>query len=142
MLRGGRPRVARGDERGQATIEMIGIIPIVTLIAGAIIQLYLVGYAAVSAESASRVAARAYSEGAGAGEAEALGRRDAGGLFDPDVAVGPGNVSKSGKEPAVGYASLDEPVSAQATLTVPFLGIGVKGLDYELTRFTVMPRTS
>ena len=34
-----------------------------------------------------------------------------------------------------------ESVSARATLTVPFLGIGVKGLDYEVTRYTVMPRT-
>lgn len=46
------------DERGVATIEMIGIIPVAVLIAGSILQLFLVGYAALSAESAARLAAR------------------------------------------------------------------------------------
>lgn len=131
----------RRDEGGQATIEMIGIIPLAALIAGAIIQLYLVGYAAVAAESSSRLAAREYSKGASAGEAEAAGRGEANGIFDSVVAVSSGNQSNGVDEPAVTYRGVDDSVSARATLTVPFLGIGVKGLNYHVTRFTVMPRT-
>jgi hypothetical protein len=33
-------------------------------------------------------------------------------------------------------------VSAKATLTVPFLGIGVDALDIHVTRYAVFPRTS
>ena len=56
--------------------------------------------------------------------------------------MGSGNHSASGEEPSVGYRSLgDDPVTATATLTVPFLGIGVKGLDLHITRYTVMPTT-
>jgi Flp pilus assembly protein TadG len=130
----------RRDQRGQAAIEMIGIIPLAALIAGAIIQLYLVGHAAVSAEAASRIAARAASTGAA--DAEALGEAEAGALFNPDVDVAYGNVSAPGNEPSVGYQYVDDSVSAEATLTVPFLGIGVQGLDYRVTRYTVMPRTN
>ena len=71
-----RPR--RRDDRGQATIEMIGIIPIAAMIAGAIIQLYLVGYAAVAAESASRLAAREASKGMSSAEAEQVGAQSLG----------------------------------------------------------------
>jgi hypothetical protein len=130
------------EERGQATIEMIGVIPLAALIAGAIIQLYLVGYAAVSAESASRLAAREASKGdLSFGEAAAAGEGDVNGIFDPVVEVRSGNLSDGVEEPAVSYRGVRDPVSARATLTVPFLGIGVAGLDYHVTRFTVMPRT-
>jgi hypothetical protein len=52
-----------------------------------------------------------------------------------------GNLSAAGEEPSVTSTGVGESVSARATLTVPFLGIGVKGLNYEVTRYTVMPRT-
>lgn len=134
-----RPR--RRDDRGQATIEIIGIIPLAAMIAGAIIQLYLVGYAAVAAESASRLAAREASKGMSSAEAAQVGRDDVVSIFEPDVEVRDGNLSAAGDEPSVTSTGVGESVSARATLTVPFLGIGVKGLDYEITRYTVMPRT-
>ncbi len=135
------PRAVR-SEQGQATIEILGIIPVAVLVLGGIIQLYLVGYAAVSAESASRLAAREYSKGASAGAAEAAARSAVGSLFEPTVRVGPGNLSSGGDEPSVGYSGgLDAPVSARVTATVPFLGIGVKALDITVTRYSVMPRT-
>lgn len=132
----------RTDERGQATIEILGIIPIAALILGGIIQLFLVGYAAVSAESASRLAAREYSKGADAGAAESAARQAVGSLFDPIVEVGPGNLSEGSDEPSVAYqGGLEEPVSAKVSAKVPFLGIGVEALDIRVTRYTVMPRT-
>lgn len=132
----------RKNEHGVATIEMIGIIPIAALIAGAIIQLYMVGYAAVSAESASRLAAREASKGALQSQAEAAGTSDVNPLFSPVVQVRDYNQSDSGQEPSVSNTvGLQNPVSAKATLTVPFLGIGVKGLDLHITRYTVMPKT-
>lgn len=132
-----RPR----DERGQATIEMIGILPLAALIAGAIIQLYLVGYAAVAAESASRLAAREASKGMSSTEAEQVGRGDVMSIFEPQVEVSDGNISEAGEEPSVTSTGVGQAVSARATLTVPFLGIGVSGLDIDVTRYTVMPRT-
>jgi hypothetical protein len=130
------------DERGQATIEILGIIPIAALVLGGIIQLFLVGYAAVAAESASRLAAREYSKGASAQAAEASARADVGSLFEPTAQVGPGNLSESADEPSVSYqGGLEEPVSAKVTVKVPFLGIGVEALDIRVTRYTVMPRT-
>ena len=130
------------SERGQATIEILGIIPIAALVLGGIIQLFLVGYAAVSAESASRLAAREYSKGASAGEAEQRAREEIGGLFEPIVEVGPGNLSDDSEEPSVGDGGgLDDPVSARVSVKVPFLGIGVENLDIRVTRYTVMPRT-
>jgi hypothetical protein len=131
----------RRDQGGQATIEMIGIIPIAALVAGAIIQLYLVGYAAVAAESASRLAAREASKGMSHGAAESVGRGDVAAIFTPVVEVRSGNLSTSGEEPSVDPRSVGDAVSARATLTVPFLGIGVKGLNYQVTRYTVMPAT-
>lgn len=131
------------EQRGQATIEMIGIIPLAVLILGGIIQLYMVGYAAVSAESAARLAAREASKGMGAAQAEQAGARQVNQRFEPQVQVRDGNLSASGQEPSVGPSGgLDDPVSAKATLTVPFLGIGVANLDIHVTRYSVVPRTS
>jgi hypothetical protein len=132
----------RRDQSGQATLEILGFIPIAAVVLGGIIQLFLVGYAAVSAESASRLAAREYSKGAPAGAAADTARREVGALFRPDVEVGPGNRSTSGEEPSVApRVGLDDPVSARVSVTVPFLGIGVESLDITVTRYTVMPRT-
>lgn len=120
---------------------MIGIIPIAALIAGAIIQLYLVGYAAVAAESASRLAAREASKGMSTAGAEQVGRGDVVDIFEPVLEVRTGNLSAEGEEPSVAASGVTGSVSARATLTVPFLGIGVKGLDYQVTRYAVMPQT-
>jgi hypothetical protein len=126
-----------------ATIEMIGIIPLAVMIAGAIIQLYLVGYAAVKAESAARLAAREASQGTAyaAAEGMAYDQFPGGSMFDPQFHVAPGDQSETGEEPSVDGSSLTDEVSAKATLTVPFLGIGIKGLDIHVTRYAVMPMT-
>ena len=138
----GRPSPGRRGERGQASIEVLGVIPLAAMVLGGIIQLYLVGYAAVSAEAASRLAAREYSKGASAGAAEAAAVSDVGAFFSPVATVGPGDASDGSEEPAVGSsAGLDDPVTATVSVEVPFLGIGVESLDIRVTRYTVMPRT-
>lgn len=132
----------RRDERGQATIEMIGVIPIAVLIAGAIIQLFMIGYAAVAAESSARLAAREFSQGTDPSSAEAHARQDSPGIFDAQVNVQDGNQSRAGSEPAVGDSPVPDAVSAKAVYTVPFIGIGVKGLNLHVTRYVVVPRTN
>jgi Flp pilus assembly protein TadG len=132
-------RTAR--ERGQATLEMVGIIPIFMLVLGAIIQLFLVGYAAVAAESTARHAAREASLGSSPDTAEARALSDAPRIFDARVNVQNGNQSVAGDEPGVSSALLSGAVSAKATFTVPFLGIGVDHLNLHVTRYAVLPRT-
>ncbi len=126
------------DERGVATIEMIGIIPVAVLIAGSILQLFLVGYAALSAESAARLAAREAAGGASPHQAAAEAEASVNSIFEPQVDVG-GNLSASGDEPAVGSRSVDAGAGAEARLTVPFLGIGVDSLNITVTRYAVLP---
>lgn len=130
----------RRDERGQATIEMIGIIPIAVMIAGAIIQLFMIGYAAVAAESSARLAAREVSSGTDPASAEQAAQRDAPKIFDARVDVQDGNQSTNGNEPSVTADTVPDAVSAKAVYTVPFLGIGVSGLDMHLTRYVVLPK--
>lgn len=132
----------RRDQRGQATLEMIGIIPFFILIVGAILQIYMIGYAAVSAESAARMAAREYSQGADAASAEQAASNAAPDRFSPQVRVDNGNVSSSAEEPDVNTYSDADTVSAKATLTVPFLGIGVSNLNMHITRYVVLPKTN
>jgi Flp pilus assembly protein TadG len=135
-------RRGRRDQRGQATLEMIGILPLFMIVLGAIIQLFMIGYAAVSAEGSARLAARELSKGTDASTAQRLAERDAPRYFDARVVPSQGNLSRSGDEPAVGAGGEAGSVSAKATLTVPFLGIGVSGLDIHVTRYAVFPRTS
>jgi hypothetical protein len=130
------------SQRGQATLEMIGILPLFVIVLGAIIQLFMIGYAAVSAEASARLAAREMSKGTAVATARQLAERDAPRYFDPQVSPSTGNLSGAGDEPAVGAGGEPESVSAKATLTVPFLGIGVSGLDMHVTRYAVFPSTS
>lgn len=131
-------REQRG-ERGTATLEMIGIIPMAFLVAGAIIQLYMVGYAAVAAESAARLTAREASKGTSAGSAESQGEDSVNARFRPRVDLV--SSAEAGDEPSVRPAAVENEVTAKATLAVPFLGIGVESLDLEITRYVVMPVT-
>jgi pilus assembly protein CpaE len=62
---------ARG-ESGQASVELIGMLPFLVLTALLIWQLLLVGYAATSAENAARAASRVESRG---GDGEKAARR-------------------------------------------------------------------
>jgi Flp pilus assembly protein TadG len=135
-----RTRPRRG-QRGQATLEMIGVLPILAIILGTVIQLFMIGYAAVSAEASARVAARELSKGASTATARRLGEQDAPRVFDARVQPSTGNLSQAGDEPSVVGGAQPESVSARATLTVPFLGIGVRGLDLDVTRYAVFPST-
>jgi len=130
-------RRRRGDESGVATIEFLGVLPLVILIAGAIFQLFLMGYAAVEAESSARLAARELSKGTDESAAEARGESQASSFFDVAVNAGSGSGSGDG-EPAAG-GSAESSVNAEATVTVPFLGFGVEMFDIEITRHAVMP---
>jgi Flp pilus assembly protein TadG len=132
----------RRSQSGQATLEMIGILPLFVIVLGAIIQLFMIGYAGVAAEASARVAARELSKGTDAGTARRLAERDAPRFFDPRVVPSDGNLSQPGQEPSVTGGGEPGSVSAKATLTVPFLGIGVDALDIHVTRYAVFPRTS
>lgn len=65
-------RTGRG-ERGQTTVEFIGVIPILILVGLALIQLGLVAYSAEQAGTGARAAARAVARDAGA-DADAVAR--------------------------------------------------------------------
>jgi Flp pilus assembly protein TadG len=132
----------RRSQRGQASLEMIGILPLFVIILGAVIQLFMIGYSAVSAEASARVAARELSKGSSASTATQLAEQDAPRVFEARVVTSDGNLSRAGQEPSVGAGAEAGSVSASATLTVPFLGIGVRGLDMHVTRYAVFPRTS
>lgn len=132
----------RRNERGQAVIEMLGILPIAILITGAIIQLFLVGYAAVSAESSARLAAREASQGSDYDSASRAAEADVPGIFGASVRVSGYDPSQSGDEPSIESTSgaFDE-VGAVSRVKVPFLGFGIDSLDITVTRYAVMPRT-
>lgn len=125
-------------QRGQATIEMLGILPIAILVAGIILELFLIGYAAVSAESAARQAAREVSRGTSAHSAERRAERGVPGVFEANVHAGHGAVAL-GEEPGVSSGGVTDQVSAEARVKVPFLGFGVKGLNLTVTRYATMP---
>lgn len=131
--RGRRP--SRRDERGSITaIETLGFIPIIVIIVGAIFQLYLLAQAGVEAESAARLATRELSKGTSSSEAESAGQDQANPRFEVDVRA----YDDSSHEPGTGSAS--DSVSATAEATVPFLGIGIPGLDITIERTATMPQ--
>ena len=128
-------RRARRDERGSITaIETLGMIPIIVIVVGAMFQLYLLAQAGVEAESAARLATREMSKGTSASAAESHGRSQANPRFQVEVSAD----DDSAGEPGTSGAS--DAVSATASATVPFLGIGVPGLDLTIERSAVMPQ--
>lgn len=56
-------RTGRRGERGQASVELIGMLPFLVLGALLVWQLLLVGYAVTSAENAARAASRVEARG-------------------------------------------------------------------------------
>jgi hypothetical protein len=54
----------RQDERGQASVELVVLLPLLILILLALVQACLAGYAAWSAMTAARAGARAHAVGA------------------------------------------------------------------------------
>jgi hypothetical protein len=66
--------MTRGSERGQASIELLGMLPLLVALALVVLQLLAVGYASVLAGSAAEAGALALAAGADprAGVREAL----------------------------------------------------------------------
>jgi hypothetical protein len=123
------------DERGSITaIETLGMIPIVAIVVGAIFQLYLLAQAGVEAESAARLATREMSKGTPAMIAERKGRAQANPRFEVKV-----RADDSADEPGTSSGATGA-VSATAEATVPFLGIGIPGLDLTIERSATMPQ--
>jgi hypothetical protein len=58
-----------GDQHGQATIELVALLPVVAVVLAAAWQAALAGHAVWAATSAARAAARAHAVGADAGAA-------------------------------------------------------------------------
>jgi pilus assembly protein CpaE len=65
-------RAGARDERGQATVELIGMLPFLVLAALVVWQLLLVGYSITSAENAARAASRVAARG---GDGEKAAKR-------------------------------------------------------------------
>jgi Flp pilus assembly protein TadG len=59
-----RPRSALRDARGQASVELVALLPVLLVVVAGLWQLVLVGYAAWGATAAARAAARAHAVGA------------------------------------------------------------------------------
>lgn len=59
----------RSSERGQASVELVALLPLLVLILLALVQACLAGYAAWSATTAARAGARAHAVGADVGRA-------------------------------------------------------------------------
>lgn len=130
-------RTRHRDDRGSITaLEILGVIPLVAIVVGAMFQLYLLGQAGVEAESAARLTARELSKGVPASSATARGEGQANAKFDVVVHAGDG----TSHEP--GVSSAGDAVAATAEATVPFLGtgIGIPGLDITIERTATMPR--
>jgi hypothetical protein len=128
-------RRAGRDERGSITaIETLGMIPIIAIVVGVMFQLYLLAQAGVEAESAARLATREMSKGTSASAAESDGQAQANPRFQVEVRAD----DASAAEP--GTSSASDSVSATAEATVPFLGIGIPGLDLTIERSAVMPQ--
>jgi Flp pilus assembly protein TadG len=62
-------RAPLGDSRGQAAVEFVALLPVLVLLAAALWQLALVGYAHWGSRAAARAAARAQAVGSDPGRA-------------------------------------------------------------------------
>lgn len=127
------------SEAGQATIDFIGVLPFAILVAGVIIQIFLVGYAAISAESSARLAAREASQGTSQERAADRAEKSIPSLFEPSVVFS--SAVDDSEEPGVSVTSNGDTSTARSQVKVPFLGIGVDKLDITLTRYATMPNT-
>src|SRR5919107_4737933 len=103
-------------ERGQATVELVALLPLVALLAGALWQAAVAGQAVWLAGSAARAAARASAVGADAGAAarRALPARLESGLVV--TRVGDGGVRVTIAIPAIVGDAHVGGVSARARL--------------------------
>jgi Flp pilus assembly protein TadG len=121
-----RIRAATGRarrDRGQAAIELLGVLPVLLLIALVGVQLGIVAYAASQASTAARAAARTASQDLPGASPQAAGEAAVSGWLRVSVQV-------SGD---------DEDVTATARIKVPSLIPGIGGFG-PVTRTARMPR--
>jgi Flp pilus assembly protein TadG len=86
----------RTSQRGSASIEFLGLLPLLLAVTLAIVQACLVGATVSAADSAARAAARATSEGndpAAAGHAAVPGWLDGATAVSADAGTGASKVS-------------------------------------------------
>ena len=54
---------ARGRDAGQASLELLGMVPVMLMVMGVVFQLLTIGYSITQAENAARAGARAEARG-------------------------------------------------------------------------------
>lgn len=108
----------RRDERGQVSVELLGMVPWLLLAALVAWQLMLAAYTAVSVGNAARTASRVESRG---GEAEEAGRLALPGILADGATV----------------TTEDEEVSV--TAKVPILIPGIGSDDIVITKSAIFP---
>lgn len=113
-----RLRAAARDERGQASIELIGMLPFLVLAGLLVWQLLLFGYAATSAENAARAASRVEARG---GNGERAANRVVGSALREGM-----RVQLSGEKAVV-------------RVRVPLLVPGITGDDVTISRSAELP---
>ncbi len=133
------------NDSGSALIEFLGVIPFAVLVAGFILQMFLIGYGAISAESSARFAARQQALGTSNATIVAM-VHDRAAYWNPQVTLRDGDFltadtpgAPDALEPQVTSTGDSQASSAKVTVTVRFLGFGVAPLDIAITRFAVMP---
>jgi TadE-like protein len=119
------PRSARDprSDRGQAAIELLGVLPVLLLIALVGVQLGMVAYAASQASTAARAAARTASQDLPGQSPQAAGEAAVSDWLHVQIQVG----------------ESDEDVTATARIKVPSLIPGIGGFG-PVTRTAQMPK--
>lgn len=112
-------RTHRRGERGQASVELIGMLPFLVLAALLVWQLLLVGYAVTSAENAARAASRVDARG---GDGRKAAERVVGGPLREGIRT----ELESGK--------------AVVRVRVPLIAPGITREDVTVSRDAELPR--
>ncbi|GGO97534.1 TadE/TadG family type IV pilus assembly protein [Wenjunlia tyrosinilytica] len=123
--RRGRECDRSGRERGQASIELLGVLPILLLIAVVGIQLGIVAYAASQASTAARTAARTASQDLPGSDPQGAGTAAVADWLQDDLSL---SVTVD-----------DEDVSATARISIPALVPGMKSIG-TINRTAHMPK--
>jgi hypothetical protein len=124
-MRGGRGPARRAGERGQASIEFLGFLPVLLVLAVGAVQLGLGAYAAQQAGTAARAAARTAARAHPAVTPEHAGRAAISDWLADEARIRPGG----GAFDAVTYTA-----TVPIPSLVPFVDFG------EAQRSVTMPR--
>ena len=128
-MTGGLAARGRSRERGVASLEYLGMLPFLLLIALAGIQLGLVAYCGSQAGTAARTAARTAAEGGdrgGEGAGRAAGQQAVSDWLSSDTSIG-------------FPVDTEEKVTAQASVGIPSVLPGVHLFD-PVKRSATMPK--